>query len=107
MFNKRISLILSLIILLASCKDNNEDITDAVNKNGSVETAVQIEHIDSTHDVLITSHKVWVKQGVYKDIQYRDTLPALGTENSTAENEEGDTRPVSVAKDYEIYITVK
>jgi hypothetical protein len=44
---------------------------------------------------------------VYKTVEYRDTIPALGTEDRLAENKEGDTRNVSVKKDYEIYITVK
>ena len=47
-------IICSLIILLiASCKDEkNEDITQEVNKNGAVETAVEIKHLDSLNDVL-------------------------------------------------------
>jgi hypothetical protein len=56
---------------------------------------------------MITTHTIWVKNSVYKTVVYRDTLPTLGTENTQAENEEGDTKVVSVPKDYEIYITVK
>jgi hypothetical protein len=104
---KRTLLLLTIPLAIISCNDENEDVTDSVNKNGSVETAVHIAHIDSARDELITTHKVWVKQNVYKTVEYRDTLPALGIENTEAENEDGDTRRVSVPKDYEIYITVK
>ena len=100
-------LLLFIPLAIVACGDRNEDITDTVNKNGSVETAVHIAHIDSTHDELITTHKMWVKHNVYKTVEYRDTLPSLGIENTEAENEDGNTKKVSVRKDYEIYITVK
>lgn len=97
----------SLVIVLFACNDKNEDVTDSVNKGGSVETVVHVAHIDSLHDELVTTHKVWVKNNVFKTVEYRDTIPALGNENTVAENEDGDTKSVSVKKDYEIYITVK
>jgi hypothetical protein len=103
-------LILLLVVPIAfiACNDKeNEDVTQTVDKNGSVETAVHITHIDSSRDVLITDHKVWVKNNLYKTVEYRDTIPALGIEHTTAENEDGDTKNVFVPKDYEIYITVK
>ena len=97
------------LLLLFSCDDKkqNEDITQSVNKNGSVETAVQIEHLDSLHDILITTHKIWVKNLELKTILYRDTLPALGKENTMAENADGETKEIHVKKEYEIFITVK
>jgi hypothetical protein len=95
-------------LLLFSCGEKqNEDITQNVNKNGSVETAVQVEHLDSLHDVLITTHKIWAEDHAIKTIVYRDTLPALGIEHTQAENADGETKPVQVKKDYEIFITVK
>ncbi len=97
------------LLLLFSCDDKkqNEDITQNVNKNGSVETAVQIEHLDSLHDILITSHKIWVKNQEVKTIFYRDTLPMLGTEHTLAENADGEKKEIQVKKEYEIFITVK
>lgn len=101
--------LLSAAALFSSCGDDdkNEDLTNAVNKNGSVETAVTVQHLDSLHDVLLTHHTVWVKGSQFKTIQYRDTVPSLGMEKTTAENSEGDTKDVQVKKDYEIFITVK
>ncbi len=93
--------------LLLSCDDKKEDITDSVNKAGSVETSVEVRHLDSNNDILVTTHKVWVKYNVHKTIEYRDTIPSLGEENTVAENEQGDRKNVTVPKDYEIYITVK
>ena len=101
------ALLLISSFLFISCNDEKEDLTEGVNKSGSVESAVTVEHLDSTHDVLITKHIVWNNNAVYNTIVYRDTLPALGDHYATAENEDGDTKGVTVKKDYEIFITVK
>ena len=97
------------LLFLFSCGETqkNEDITNDVNKSGAIESAVKVEHLDSLHDILITTHAVWANNSIIKNIEYRDTLPSLGIHNTTAENQEGETRQVSVKKDYEIYITVK
>jgi hypothetical protein len=101
--------LLSAAAFFSSCGDDekNEDLTPSVNKSGSVETAVTVQHLDSLNDVLVTHHTVWVKGSTFKTIEYRDTVPSLGMEKTTAENSEGDTRDVQVKKDYEIFITVK
>ncbi len=99
--------LLSSIVISSCSEENNEDVTTAVNKNGSVETSVTVDHLDSTNDVMISRYTVWVKGNAFKTIEHRDTVPALGIENTTAENSEGDTKPVQVKKDYEIFITVK
>ena len=96
------------LLLFFSCSENrNEDITSSVNKNGSVETAVEVQHLDSTHDILVTTHKIWAHNSEVKTVVYRDTLPSLGTVNTEAENKDGDTKTVSIKKEYEIFITVK
>lgn len=97
----------AVLVILFACQEKNEDLTETVNKSGSVETAVHIAHVDSLHDELVTTHKVWVRNNVFKTVEYRDTIPALGIEKKVAENDEGDTENVSAKKDYEIYITVK
>ncbi len=101
-------LIIAFLSVVNACKDQpTEDLTQSVNKNGSVETAVTVQHLDSTNDILITKHAVWYKGNLHKNIEYRDTVPALGQESTVAENSEGDTKNVQVKKDYEIFITVK
>jgi len=105
----RSAIVLGLsLAFFISCKGGNkEDVTDTVNRAGAVETAVSVQHADSTHDVLLTTHKVWVNFHEFRTIEYRDTIPALGIEHTTAENKDGDTKKVDVKKDYEIYITLK
>ena len=97
-----------ILLLLFSCSTKqNEDITQSVNKEGAIESAVQVEHVDSLHDVLITTHTIWTNNQEVKTIQYRDTIPGLGSHIAVAENTDGETKNVSVKKEYEIFITVK
>jgi hypothetical protein len=107
--NSKLFVALLVIMLFATaCKnDKKDDVTNDVNKEGSIETAVTVEHADSTNDVIVTKHKVWRNLSEYKTIEYRDTIPALGVTNVAAENEEGDTKSVRIKKEYEIFITVK
>jgi hypothetical protein len=79
------------MIAYASSSHTTEDQTQSVDRNGSIETGVSVIHADSTHDVILTNHKVWVHDSVYKIISYRDTVPALD----------------SIKKDYQIFITLK
>ncbi len=105
---KALILPLVFISILTSCEnEKQEDLTNEINKNGSVESSVTVDHLDSVNDILITKHAVWVKGNKLKEIEHRDTVPNLGIENTTAENSEGDTKNVAVKKDYEIFITVK
>ncbi len=98
----------SALCMFLSCEDEKtEDLTQAVNKNGAVETSVTVQHADSLHDILLTKHTIWYKGSPYKNVEYRDTVPSLGMENTTKENSNGDEENVVVKKDYEIFITVK
>jgi hypothetical protein len=97
----------STIIFVSCAAEKQEDLTNEVNKSGAVESSVTVNHLDSMNDILITKHAVWVKGNKIKDIEHRDTVPSLGKVNTSAENSEGDTKSVSVKKDYEIFITVK
>ena len=97
------------LLLLFSCDNNkqNEDITQTVNKSGSIETAVQVTHLDSFNDVLVTTHKVWANNRDVITIKYLDTVPTLGTVETSAENADGETKKIQVKKEYEIFITIK
>jgi ABC-type polysaccharide transport system permease subunit len=98
----------SILLAVTACsKQEKEDVTTEINKAGSVETAVTVNHLDSAYDVIVTTHKVWRNLQEFKTIEYRDTIPSLGETNTEAENADGDTKNVRVKKDYEIFITVK
>lgn len=94
---------LAAVLLLTSCKEEqNEDIVQQPNKDGSIETVLSVTHADS-FDILTTTHKVWVKGNLSKTMITSDTLSALGMEKV----EKNDKGPTERKKDYEIYITVK
>ncbi len=100
-------LALVALSVLACNEEKTEDLTQTVNKNASVESAISIIPAADGRQVLTTSHRVWLRDSTYKTILYHDTLPALGTTLTTAENSDGDTQTVPVKQEYEIYITVK
>ncbi|MBC7867389.1 MAG: hypothetical protein H7X88_07635 [Gloeobacteraceae cyanobacterium ES-bin-316] len=96
------------LLVFSSCKDEkNEDLTPEVNKNGSVETSVTVEHADSLHDVLVTKHIIWNKGSMAGTFEHRDTVPALGTTSTMVKDDVGNERNVDATKEYEIFITVK
>ncbi len=102
------SLLLVAIIMLASCKEDEEkDLVNEVNKNGSIETSVSVNHLDSTHDLLVTKHTVWTNGSTSKTIVNNDTIPALGSAMIEAEDEKGKAKKVMAKKAYEIFITIK
>lgn len=99
-----------LLCVLFACKDAskpNDDITNDVNKDGSVETSVTVRHVDSLRDVLVTTHKIWYLYNDWKTVVHYDTIPALGATEKMAQNEAGDEKKVTLKKEYEIFITVK
>lgn len=98
--------LLLLALGVVSCGQEH-DTTDTVDHNGSIETSISVEHADSTHDVVLTTHKVWVKGTLFSTIAHRDTVPGLGALNTDASTTNGDTQPVTVPRDYEIFITMK
>ncbi|MEJ7611128.1 MAG: hypothetical protein WKF88_08120 [Ferruginibacter sp.] len=109
---KMLLLLLSLFAatFFSSCKSEeniNEDLTNTVNKNGSVETAVTVQHLNDSNDILMTTHTVWHLGNEYKKFSYADTVPSLGKETTRVENAAGESVPVERKKDYEIFITVK
>jgi hypothetical protein len=99
------ALVASCAITLASCGDK-EDITNTVDHSGSIETSIAVRHLDSTRDVVLTTHKIWTKGEVSGTIIHRDTIPGLGTITTEAGNNDS-TKTVTVPKDYQIFITMQ
>lgn len=99
---------LAIATSMLSCKNNEEkeDAVNSVSKNGSVETVVSVEHAEDA-DILVTKHKIWVKQNLTKEIIQRDTIPALGDTLQTITDDSGNSVQKQTKKDYEFYITVQ
>ena len=93
------------MLVFMSCED--DDKVQEISKNGSVETIMSVDHLNDSLDIVKTSHKIWIKNVLVKNIIHRDTIPTLGVTTEEGENSDGDTKKVSLKKDYEIFITVK
>lgn len=98
--------LVSLIIGSCNSKESNEDLVEKVNKNSAIETVLSVEHID-TADVLITKHKIWKNNKLFKEIIKRDTIPSLGDTLQKVEDKDGKSHEIKAKKDYEFYITVQ
>lgn len=94
----------TLFVLMAGC---NESEVKQFSKEGAVETILNVDHLDDTHDIIVTTHKIWVKNELIKTTVHKDTIPTLGLAYQEAENSDGDTKTVPLKRDYELYITVK
>ncbi|WP_407403818.1 hypothetical protein [Chryseobacterium sp.] len=100
--------IVLLSATLGSCgsSESKEDLVENVNKNAAIETELSVQHID-TADVLVTKHKIWKNNKLFKEIIKRDTIPSLGDSLQTVNDKEGNSHEVKAKKDYEFYITVQ
>ena len=100
------SLLFAGILSLTACKEIKEDEVENVNRKGSVETQLSVEHIDNA-DVLITKHKIWKDDKLFKEIIKKDTIPSLGDTLVGGEDNDGNNPIVKTKKDYEFFITVQ
>lgn len=94
----------ALFLFFAGC---NKSEVKPISKEGAVETILNVDHLDDTHDIIVTTHKIWVKNELIKTTVHKDTIPALGLTYEAVEKPEGDMKTVPIKRDYELYITVK
>lgn len=106
---KKTTMIIALLAIgmMFSCEPaENEDVVQKPSKDGSIETVLSVKH-ENSFDVLTTTQNVWIKNILEKSIVRHDTIKSLGTTIEEGENSEGETKKISVPKDYEFYITVQ
>lgn len=95
------------VLGLHSCnEDYKEDEVSNIDKHAAIETELSVKHIDSA-DVLITKHKIWKNNKLFREIIKTDTIPSLGDTLVTGEDNSGYDQTAKTKKDYEFYITVQ
>lgn len=94
------------IMALTGCEKEKEDEVNSVDKSGSIETELSVEHLDSA-DILITKHKIWKDKKLFKEIVKRDTIPGLGDTLVAGEDNDGNDHTAKTKKDYQFFITVQ
>jgi len=103
----QISLLLLGMLSLHSCNEEyKEDEVSNIDKNAAIETELSVKHID-TADILITKHKIWKNNKLFREIIKTDTIPALGDTLISGEDKDGYDQTAKTKKDYEFYITVQ
>ncbi|MEG2335144.1 hypothetical protein [Chryseobacterium sp.] len=104
----KLGLLFFSLMMIMGCKESEEkeDEVQNVDKKASVETELSVQHIDSA-DVLITKHKIWKDNKLFKEIIKKDTIPSLGDSLQLVEDANGNEHNIKVKKDYEFYITVQ
>ncbi|WP_162087734.1 hypothetical protein [Chryseobacterium aquaeductus] len=104
----QIALLLLSLMSVTACNEgeSKEDEVENVDKKSAIETELSVQHID-TADVLVTKHKIWKNNKLFKQIIKRDTIPNLGDTLQIVEDESGNEHNTKVKKDYEFYITVQ
>lgn len=105
---RKINLLIACIAIIGftSCETEKEDVVKTPGKDGSIETVITVYH-GSGYDILTTTHNVWYRGMLDKSIIKRDTIRSLGNTVQEGENSDGETKIISVPRDYEFYITVK
>ena len=93
-------------VMACNDKEYKEDEVSSVDKKSAIETELSVQHID-TADVLVTKHKIWKNNKLFKEIISKDTIPSLGDTLQIVEDEKGHEHNTKVKKDYEFYITVQ
>lgn len=107
MSNHKFLAVLSVLILV-SCggNENPEDQVNQVDKNGSVETVLSVQHSDSS-DILVTKHRIWKNHRLLREIVKKDTIPALGDTVEVVEDGNGSFQQANIKKEYQFFITVQ
>lgn len=95
------------MLSLHSCNEEyKEDEVSNIDKNAAIETELSVKHIN-TADILITKHKIWKNNKLFREIIKTDTIPALGDTLISGEDKDGYDQTAKTKKDYEFYITVQ
>lgn len=104
----RLSLAVLFCLVITSCQQpNQEDKVKEVDRDGSVEMKVEINHLDSMYDVMKTEKIFWVKGQQEKTTIDLDTIPSLGMTTQSVKTSSGEDTTATINKNYKIFITVK
>jgi hypothetical protein len=94
-----------LAVFLPGCGDEEKPMEKPkIIHNNSVEYYVETSRLTDGRVVLKTTQQIYVRRQPYKMLVKLDTLPALGGETVRLEEANKDT---SIAKEYDVYFTLK
>jgi hypothetical protein len=100
-----ISALLMSSFLIASCSDD-KPVTE-LTKDQSIEITFDTKSLSDTAILLTTKKNIYLKGALAKSIVSTDTLPFPGMKSETIEDDNGNSKSVTMPKEYEFFITVK
>lgn len=100
-----ISAFLMCSFIFASCSDD-KPVTE-LTKDQSIEIAFDTKSLSDTAVLLTTKKNIYLKGVMIKSIVTTDTLPFPGMKTEEIEDDNGNTKNVTMPKEYEFFITVK
>lgn len=100
-----ITVLLLCSFLIVSC-DDDKPVTE-LTKDQSIEITFNTKSLSDTAVLLTTKKNIYLKGVLAKSISNTDTLPFPGMKSETIEDENGNSKSVTMPKEYEFFITVK
>jgi hypothetical protein len=102
---KKLLLVIPLVFILSACgEDNPPAEKPKIIHENSVEYYAETSRLADGRIVVKSQQDIYVKSVLLKSTIKYDTLPSLGTETVKLESADKDT---TVAKEYDIYFTLK
>ena len=99
---------LLIVLAMASCSSNeNEDKVKSLDKDGSLETTMSVDHLNDSLDILKVHTNVWVKGTLHKSILKIDTIPSLGMTTDTVQTNDDQDSIVQLKKKYQVFFTMQ
>ncbi len=92
-------------VLIVSCSDD-KPVTE-LTKEQSIEISFDTKNLSDTAVLLTTKKNIYLRGAMLKSIVTTDTLPFPGMKSETIEDDNGNSKNVTMPKEYEFFITVK
>ena len=100
---------LAIVLAMVSCSSSNtnEDKVRSLDKDGSLETIMSVDHLNDSLDILKIHTHVWVKGELHKTNLKIDTIPALGMTRDTVRTNDDQDSIVDLKKKYQVFFTMQ
>ena len=100
---KNLIILLALALSFSACANEDNDLVDKVDKEGSIEVRLTTTRDEFGVQRLKAIYTVWHKGQIHKTFEQTEELPGLGT--MSTEDDNGNL--VQVPKEYEFYVTLQ
>jgi hypothetical protein len=98
-----------ILIGIAGCGSDDEQVDPVIKRDNTIEYSVESKRLPDKSILVETKRIIYKDSKVLKSESIFDTLPYIGTENIKVvdDNDEETNTDTTVAKEYDIYFTIK